>query len=103
MQLAKMLALGFVVYTYYVAPLIGEDNQVRVVVSTGFFSAIALAMLPLVSNHSDSHAAYGATQVTKLCRSLYGDGDALLRSYAMSWVPTTCFSRTCCIWTRTSM
>ncbi|KAF1330458.1 hypothetical protein FI667_g5026, partial [Globisporangium splendens] len=41
-ELAKMLLLVFVVYTYYLAPVIGDDSAARVVVSTGFFLAIAL-------------------------------------------------------------
>lgn len=46
--LAKMLLLIFVVYTYYVASFISDDNHVRLVFSTGFFLAIAISMLPLV-------------------------------------------------------
>lgn len=47
-QLAKLLLLVFVVYTYYLARFISDDNHVRLVLSTGFFAAIALSMLPLV-------------------------------------------------------
>lgn len=47
-QLAKILLLVLIVYTYYVASVIAEDDFFRLVCTTGFFVAIAVAVLPLV-------------------------------------------------------
>lgn len=78
-QLAKLLVLVFVVYTYYLASFISDDNHVRLVLSIGFFGAIGLSMLPLVrachlrSSHS---LRYSLTCLTS--------------SSGTSWAPTTC-------------
>lgn len=47
-QLAKTMLLVLVVYIYYVSPIVDENVLMRLLFSTGFFVAIALASLPLV-------------------------------------------------------